>query len=218
MVGSDRFNYEAEEDGSVRLRDFWQWNHTPHDELWSVSEKPGVYRVRTGQISPNLTFAVNTLTQRSMGPACEATVTLDGSHLKDGDFAGLCFLIGSYGMIALTRQEGKFYLVMHARDSVDSTIFGNLIDQEPAAEHSRVPVSAPVVKLKAYGNFENNLDECSFAYFDGTEWVEIGIAHKMIYKLDHFMGCRIGLFLYSTEMVGGTADFSSFEYRVIHPD
>ncbi|WP_091016298.1 MULTISPECIES: glycoside hydrolase family 43 protein [Paenibacillus] len=218
LIGSDSFNYAAEEDGRIRLRDFWQWNHTPNDELWSVTEKPGVYRVRTGQISPNLTFAVNTLTQRSMGPACEAIVTLDGSRLNNGDYAGLCFLIGSYGMIALTKQDSKFYLVMHARNSEDSTIFGNLIDQEPATEHERIPVSDPVVKLKAFGNFENNLDECSFAYFDGVEWRDIGIVHKMVYKLDHFMGCRTGLFAYSTQMVGGTADFSNFEYRVINPD
>lgn len=113
-----------------------------------------------------------------MGPACETIVTLDGSRLNDGDYAGLCFLIGSYGMIALTKQDNKFYLVMHARDSEDSTIFGNLIDQKPATEHERIPVSDPVVKLKAFGNFENNLDECSFAYFDGVEWRDIGIVHK----------------------------------------
>lgn len=29
-----------------------------------------------------------TLTQRAMGPACEAAVTLDGEELKSGDVAG----------------------------------------------------------------------------------------------------------------------------------
>lgn len=215
LVGSDCFDYIAGDDGRIHLRDFWQWNHTPNDELWSVTDKPGVYRVQTGQISPNLTFAVNTLTQRAMGPACEATVMLDGSGLNDGDFAGLCFLIGTYGMIALTRSEGQLYLVMHARDGGDSTIFGNLVDQQPATEHARIPVSGPVVTLKAFGNFVDNQDECSFAYFDGLEWRNIGVKHKMIYKLDHFMGCRIGLFLYSTGVIGGTVEFSNFEYRVI---
>lgn len=217
LVGSDSFHYEIGEDGRIRLRDIWQWNHTPNDNLWTVTEKPGVYRVRTGQISPNLTFAVNTLTQRSMGPACETTVRLDGSGLNDGDYAGLCFLIGTYGMIALTKNEGQFYLVMQARSSEDSTIFGNLIDQEPATEYARILVADPVVTLKAYGNFVDNQDECSFAYLDGTEWRSLGISHKMVYKLDHFMGCRIGLFLYSTSAIGGTADFSNFNYRVIMP-
>ncbi|PQP81444.1 acetyl xylan esterase [Paenibacillus sp. PCH8] len=216
LVDSDRFDYIAGDEGRIRLRDIWQWNHTPHDELWSVTEKPGVYRVRTGQISPNLTFAVNTLTQRAMGPTCEATVMLDGSDLNDGDFAGLCFLIGTYGMIALTRNQGQFHLVMQARKSEDSSIFGNLIDQEPATEYARIPVSGPVVTLKAFGDFVDNQDECSFAYLDGSEWRNIGIHHQMIYKLDHFMGCRIGLFIYSTLAIGGTADFSDFKYSVIN--
>jgi hypothetical protein len=78
-------------------------------------EKPGTYRIHSGKISPNLNFAVNTLTQRAMGPACEATVTLDGSALKDGDYAGLSFLISSYGFIALAKEAGQNYLVMSAK-------------------------------------------------------------------------------------------------------
>ncbi|SDW04183.1 glycoside hydrolase 43 family protein [Paenibacillus sp. PDC88] len=217
LIGSDSFHYVTGEDGRIRLRDYWQWNHTPNENLWSVTDSPGVYRVWTGQISPNLTFAVNTLTQRSMGPACEAAVTLDGSGLNNGDYAGICFLIGTYGMIALTKKEDQFYLVMHARSSEDSSIFGNLIDQNPATEYARIPIADPVVTLKAYGHFVDNQDECSFAYLDGTEWRPLGITHKMIYKLDHFMGCRIGLFIYSTEVIGGRADFSNFEYSVIMP-
>jgi beta-xylosidase len=217
LVGSDSFHYEPGENGKVRLNDFWQWNHTPNDELWSVTDKPGVYRIQSGHIRPNLTFAVNTLTQRAMGPVCEVMVKLDGSRLKDGDYAGLCFLIGTYGLIALTRSEGHFYLVMLARNGEDSSIFGNLIDAEPAIEYARVPIDESEVTFKAIGNFVNNQDECSFFYLEGAEWRPLGITHKMFYKLDHFMGCRIGLFLYSTKMIGGIADFSNFEYKVMHP-
>ncbi|HBU82723.1 MAG TPA: acetyl xylan esterase [Paenibacillus sp.] len=218
LVGSDSFYYEPDEDGRVRLNDFWQWNHTPNDDLWSVTDKPGVYRMQSGDIRPNLTFAVNTLTQRAVGPASEVIVTLDGSRLKDGDYAGLCFLIGTYGMIALTKNEGQFYLVMLARTSEDASIFGNLVDAEPATEYARIPIAESVVTLKATGNFVDNQDECSFFYQDGARWKPLGITHKMFYKLDHFMGCRIGLFLYSTKMIGGTADFSNFEYQVMLTD
>ena len=34
----------------------------------------------------------------------------------------------------------------------------------------------------------------------------------MIFKMDHFTGCRIGLFLYSTKETGGIADFYDFAY------
>ncbi len=153
LVGSDDFHYTPDERGKVRLKDVWQWNHTPDDALWSVTDKPGVYRIRSGKLSPNLTFAVNTLTQRAMGPACEATVTLDGSGLKDGDYAGLCFLIGTYGLIALTKEASRSYLVMLAREPQDRSIFGNLVDEKPGTEFARIPVSGDVVTLKAAKQF-----------------------------------------------------------------
>ncbi|MBD3919888.1 family 43 glycosylhydrolase [Paenibacillus sp. PR3] len=213
LVGSDDFCYEPDAEGKVRLKDFWQWNHIPNHSLWSVAD--GSYRIQSGQLSPNLTYAVNTLTQRSMGPACEAMVTLDGSELKDGDYAGICFLISMYGLIALTKEAGQTYLVMLARDSEDRTIFGNLVDSVPGTEYARIPVSGDKVTLKAHGDFVNNNDVCTFYYGDGEEWKQLGINHKMLYKLDHFMGCRIGLFLFSTKEIGGAASFSSFEYKVL---
>ncbi|GFN30470.1 glycoside hydrolase family 43 protein [Paenibacillus xylaniclasticus] len=218
LVDSDAFRYTPDENGNVRLKDVWQWNHTPNNLYWSVTDKPDAYRIRSGTISPNLTFAVNTLTQRAMGPACEAVVTIDGSGLNDGDYAGICFLIGTYGLIALTREAGQYYLAMVARQTDDLSIFGNLVDDQPGTELERIPVRSPKVTLKAYGDFVSNQDECTFFYEEDGQWKQLGAAHRMIYKLDHFMGCRIGLFLYSTEEIGGIADFSSFEYKVIDSD
>jgi len=40
----------------------------------------------------------------------------------------------------------------------------------------------------------------------------LGTAHRMVFKMDHFTGCRIGLFLYSTKETGGIADFYDFAY------
>lgn len=215
LIGSDDFSYEKDESGRIKLKDVWQWNHIPNDTLWSVTEKPGAYRIKSGKISPNLMFAQNTLTQRAMGPACEAVVSLDGSELKNGDYAGLCFLIGTYGLIALTKEDGQYYLVMMARDTDDKSIFGNLVDSKPGEIYAKIPVKESKVTLKASANFVNNTDECMFYYLDGESWKKLGITHHMVYKLDHFMGCRIGLFLYSTEETHGTAEFSHFEYKVM---
>jgi beta-xylosidase len=218
LVGDDDFIYEPDERGKIRLKDFWQWNHIPNQALWSVTEKPGTYRIHSGKICPNLNYAVNTLTQRTMGPACEAIVTLDGSELKDGDYAGLCFLISSYGFIALTKESGQYYLVMSARATDDKSIFGNLVDSEPAYEYDRIAVASAKVTLKAYGNFVDNIDECEFYYQDGEEWKKLGITHNLVWKMDEFVGCRFGLFLYSTKEIGGTAEFSKFEYNVLTAD
>ena len=115
----------------------------------------------------------------------------------------------------MTKDDGQYHLVMQARKAPDTSIFGSLVDQEPATEYARIPVTGPVVTLRASANFIDNQDECRFAYLDGTEWKELGNPHKMVYKLDHFMGCRVGLFLFSTQEIGGEADFSDFEYQIM---
>lgn len=214
LIGDDDFLYQRDEDGKLRLKEFWEWNHTPDDSLWSVTERPGAYRIRSGKLSPNLNYAVNTLTQRSMGPICEATVTVDGSGLNEGDYAGLCFLISSYGFIALTKEAGKYYLVMKAKQASDSSISGNLVDKEPGEEYARIPLTGSGVTLKACGNFISKKDECSFYYGDEGEWKQLGNPHHLVWKMDHFVGARVGLFLYSTKLIGGVADFSDFKYGV----
>lgn len=215
LVGNDDFIYEPDENGKVHLKDIWQWNHTPAKDLWSVTEKPGTYRIHSGKISPNLIYAVNTLTQRTMGPACEAIVTLEGSELKNGDYAGLCLLISTYGLIALTKEDGQYYLVMLARDTEDKSIFGSLIDNKAGTEYGRIPVSSSNVILKASCNFVDNKDECEFYYKDKGEWKKIGITHNMVWKMDQFVGCRFGLFLYATKEIGGIAEFSEFKYNIL---
>ncbi|WP_438433230.1 glycoside hydrolase family 43 protein [Gorillibacterium sp. sgz500922] len=215
LVGDDDFLYGPDERGQIRLKDFWQWNHTPDSALWSVTEKPGTYRIRSGKLSPNLLYAGNTLTQRTMGPASEAAVTLDGSGLNDGDYAGLCLLLSTYGMIAVTREEGRLYLTMRARPTEDLSIFGNLVDADPGTEFARIPLDGETVTLKASGNFVDNTDECEFFYRDGDDWKKLGITHRLVWKMDHFTGARFGLFLYSTRQTGGVADFSCFRYSVV---
>ena len=215
LVGDDNFIYDPDASGKVSLKDIWQWNHTPTNILWSVTEKPGTYRIHSGKVCLNVNYAVNTLTQRAMGPACEAVVTLDGSGLKNGDYAGLSFLISSYGLIALTKEEGQCYLVMLAKSTNDKSIFGNLVDNEPGVEYARIPVSEAKVTLKACGYFVDKTDECEFYYQDGEEWKKLGITHNMVWKMDHFVGCRFGLFLFSTKEIGGTAEFSKFRYNIL---
>ena len=39
----------------------------------------------------------------------------------------------------------------------------------------------------------------------------------MAFALDHFTGCRFGLFLYAAEETGGSAAFREFTYRVHNP-
>lgn len=53
---------------------------------------------------------------------------VDGSALKEGDYAGICALQGCYGLIALTKEAGKYFLVMLAKElDKDDNILGLIL-------------------------------------------------------------------------------------------
>ncbi|MDQ4142010.1 MAG: glycoside hydrolase 43 family protein, partial [Bacteroidota bacterium] len=65
IVASDEFTRKA---GEPALPLVWQWNHNPNNKLWSVKERPGYLRLKTGRIDTSFVLAKNTLTQRTIGP------------------------------------------------------------------------------------------------------------------------------------------------------
>lgn len=215
LAGSDDFYYQPDEYGKVQLKKFWQWNHNPSEELWSVTEKPGALCIRSGKLSANVGLAVNTLTQRMFGPTCEATVTVNGSNLKNGDYAGICALQGCYGLIALTKASGKYYLVMLGKElNPEESIWGEPGgDRKPGTEYARIPIEGCKVTLKVSADFNVNIDEADFYYQDAGKWNKLGITKKLYFRLDHFVGCRFGLFLFSTLETGGAVEFEHFIYN-----
>ena len=56
-------------------------------------------------------------------------------------------------------------------------------------------------------------DEAEFFYLCQGEWKKIGPTHKLYFKMDHFTGCRFGLFTYATKETGGKAGFLNFVYN-----
>ncbi len=212
LAQSDDFHYLPDTDGRVHLKNVWQWNHIPDHALWSVTEKPGAYRIKSGSICNNVVSAVNTLTQRMTLPSCEASVTIDGSALRNGDYAGICALLGCYGLIALTKEAEQYYLVMLAKEPGDPHSMGKPLDMEFGKEYARVPVENSEIRLKIHANLQDRIDEVEFYYQNKDEWKKLGITHKIYFQLDHFAGCRFGLFMFSTKQVGGVADFKNFYY------
>ena len=60
---------------------------------------------------------------------------------------------------------------------------------------------------------EQMKDEANLFYDAGEGWKQIGTTQKLYFRLDHFTGCRFGLFIYSTEVIGGKVTFSEFVYE-----
>ena len=205
IVDSDSFEYRAAYRGEIKLKKVWQWNHNPNDALWSVTERKGYLRIKTGKISSHIMTAQNVLTQRTMGPRCENTVCVDGSALKNGDFAGIAAFQGCFGFIALTKEDDQYYLVRCGKEKEGSEVLGK--------EYARVKVVSPHVKLKVSFNFIDNIDEADFYYENEGTWKKFGGTQKLYFLLDHFVGCRVALFLYATKEIGGIVDFKDFEYK-----
>lgn len=192
---SDNFEYVPEKNGKIPWKDVWEFNHQPDSRYYSVSE--GEFRIYSGKVCANLEEAVNTLTQRTRYPRCEAEVSVNGNRMKVGDYAGLSAFLGNFGFVALKKEEDGMYLVMAGKE----------------AEYEKIKLDTECVRLKVKLEFEMMKDEAEFFYETSGEWKKIGITKKLYFQLDHFCGCRFALFFYSTKNVGGSAGFRDFIYR-----
>ena len=196
IVNSDEFNRKK---GDAALPLVWQWNHNPDNSLWSVRERKGYLRLKTARIDSSFVQAKNTLTQRTIGPVCSGSTSLDVSKMKEGDIAGLSLLQKQYGLVAVKIENGSKKIVM-----IDGA-------QAIPKEIASVPLNQDKVYFKAECDFKNRADKGMFYYsLDGKKWIPIGNTINLPYTLPHFMGYRFGLFNYATKNIGGCADFDFF--------
>lgn len=196
IVGSDEFDRKK---GDRALPLVWQWNHNPDSERWSLSDRKGFLRLTTGRVDTSFVFARNTLTQRTFGPACIGSTSIDASNMKDGDFAGLALLQRKYGMVGVKNEQGVKSIIMVSAES------------DRPVEMQRIPLSQSTVYLKVECDFEDLADTAEFYFsLDNKQWKSIGPKLKMKYTLPHFMGYRFGLFNYATHEPGGFVDFDYF--------
>src|SRR5215203_4872855 len=147
LVASDEFNRKS---GARPLPLVWQWNHNPNNKLWSLSERKGYLRLKTGRLDTSFLLARNTLTQRTIGPVCTGITAVDVSNLKDGDFAGLCLLQKNYGLVGV-RAEG----------SNKSIVMINATSGKPV-EGETIPLTQKTIYLKAECNFTDKKDVADF--------------------------------------------------------
>lgn len=199
LVASDEFDRKI---GDAALPVVWQWNHNPDNTLWSVKEREGFLRLKTGKVDPDFLMARNTLTQRTIGPTSSASVALDVSKMKDGDFAGLSAFQREYGVVGVKFEGDKKSIVMTKTEN------------DIAVEVQRIPLSQDTIYFRIDCDFTDLKDEAKFFYsLDGKVWSPIGQTVKMRYTIPHFMGYRFGLFNFATKSAGGHVDFDWFRIK-----
>lgn len=173
----------------------WQWNHNPDNHLWSLTERPGYMRLKTGKVVNTIFDARNTLSQRTEGPKCSGVISMDISHMKEGDVAGLGAYCAEPGLISVVMEGNKKYLVMTDRGE----------------EKERVALKKKMVYLRMDCDF--TIDKANFYYsFNNKKWMKLGTEFQMIYNLVHFMGNRFAIYNYATIASGGYVDIDFFEF------
>jgi beta-xylosidase len=196
MVASDEFTRKK---GEPALPLVWQWNHNPDNSLWSVTTRKGYLRLTTGRTDTDFLMARNSLTQRTIGPVCAGSTSLDVTNMKDGDFAGLGLLQKQYGLLGI-KVDGQSKAIVMINASTGRPV-----------EAQSIPFTQKTVYFKAECNFTDKKDIADFFYsLDGKTWTPIGTKLKMAYTIPQFMGYRFALFNYATKGMGGSADFDFF--------
>ncbi|MCQ2095825.1 MAG: glycoside hydrolase 43 family protein [Bacteroidaceae bacterium] len=208
ILGSDEFDSE-------KLSLYWEFNHNPIAEAWSLSERPGFLRLKTNRVVENIFTAPNTITQRMQGPKCSGTVKLDISHMQDGDRCGLSAFCGLSGILMISKEGKKVSLSMEehrlklnnqrAVDKVDVTIGST-------KSVSLNPKKA--VYLRIDGDFTDGRDIATFSYsLDGKKFVPFGKEVKMVFDIStFFMGTKFAIFNFATKAPGGYIDADWFHF------
>ncbi|MBQ4188621.1 MAG: glycoside hydrolase 43 family protein [Bacteroidales bacterium] len=178
--------WASDEFDATALDLVWQWNHKPVDSAWSLSERPG-WMTLSSLPATKIADARNTLTQRSVGPACESAVKYDVSGLKPGDHAGFCAFQSNFAALEIeVAEDGTKALV-------------GLNRQE---EFLRIPFTGNDVCFKLI--FDFNTDRAKVAYsLDGNSWTIPDYELQMRYTLDYFTGYRPAIYCYNSTGVQG---------------
>ncbi|MBQ7683751.1 MAG: glycoside hydrolase 43 family protein [Bacteroidaceae bacterium] len=175
----------------------WRWNHTPRDDHWSLTERPGWLRLKAFRPAKGDGFfhAGNTLMQHAMPSDSTVIETrLDTRQMATGQRAGMAVFNGgkSYALIGV--RDGRLYV------DTDGTITDG-----PSLRKRQKPV-----RLRVY---INNVGEARFAYcLKGHCFQPLGTPYQM--ASGNFRGARVGLFSYNTAADEGIADFDYFDYQV----
>jgi len=196
IVASDDFSRNP---GDRDLPLVWQWNHNSQNEYWSVQDRKGYLRLTTDRVDTSFLDTRNTLTQRTIGPQSSASIKIELSGMKEGDYAGLGLLQKNFGFVGAKMMNNKKHIIMVNGAS------------EAPEEVESIPLDQEELYLKAVGDFKDRKDTARFYYsLDGENWKAIGNELKMSYTLPHFMGYRFALFNYATKEAGGYVDFDYF--------
>ncbi|MDO4864242.1 MAG: glycoside hydrolase 43 family protein [Ruminococcus sp.] len=218
LAVSDEFGYTDKSDMPLE----WQWNHNPDNTKWSLTEREGWLRLKTGAVAKDLLTARNSLTQRTEGPACVSEVKMDVANMKTGDYAGIAAFQEVYGQVGVyVDGSGNKKLFMAVNGDGNKQGIGcsggvtKIVEEVPLTSDTvyfRIDYLFSTFDGNTYSS-SNDIDKANFYYsYDGVNWKKIGSELKMQYKLTLFTGYRTAIFNYATKASGGYVDVDWYHY------
>lgn len=191
---SDDFN-------STRLAQVWEFNHVPRKDKWSLTDRPGYFRIYS-QYAKGFEWARNSLTQKVSGPYSIGTAALDLSGLQEGDFAGNGIMGKTMYQLGVKKKIDGYWLEMRQGDRNGEIVIDSLpIDSNKVYLRTEITRKGTIL-------FYYSLNNVQYERF-GPEgisnfWGFLGIRHAL---------CCYNL---NKEVMGGYADFDYFEIDSSH--
>ncbi|MBP5716798.1 MAG: hypothetical protein J6W69_06745, partial [Bacteroidales bacterium] len=146
---------------------------------------------------------------------CSGTVSIDFSHMKDGDRAGFCAFNGNSGVLTLkctgktvTLEMSEQVVALTDREKAVSNVDEKVVESVPLAKNTKQ------IWLRIDGDFQpGHHDAANFFYsLDGENWTQIGTKNYRM-QFDYrrfFMGTKFAIFNYATKRAGGYVDVDYF--------
>ena len=168
-----------------QLHPAWQWNHNPHDDYWSLIERPGFLTIHA-QPADSLKGCHNMLTQKVIGYQSESTTIVEA---KGNCYAGLFCSGKLFTGIGLC-QNGIFIERNGHRTLILPGSFSRL-----------------------YFKLTNDCQQNRHQYFYSTDGESyLPACDPFPLKGGYWKGIRVGIFCYGPD---GMAHFDRFEQKVL---
>lgn len=192
---------------SDKLSLVWQFVRNPKEQDYSLTERPGYYRIYTGKYDLCSIYAKNTLVRREKHHHYSASTKLEFYPVNNGEEAGLTtyYSTNTYIKLGLVYDNGlKLRLTENRADVISVVSEVNNIKEN-------------IIYLKVFVNKQRR--EFFYSY-DNVEWLAAGVIESATFLSDEgsaekkrFTGTMVGFYANN----GGTesripADFDYIKY------
>ena len=189
---SDEFNCKT-------LGPQWNWNHSPKNDKWSLTERSGFLRLYASKPIKDGGYenASNSLMQRTMGEYGTITTCVDVSGMEDGQLGGICVVNTAIGLLKVTQERGTRFIEAETNDKIFK-----------GTELTYTKIWLRATALKNYYEFSYSTDGNIFAPIGE---VMLGPGKGWVWR--NWRGIQIGLFNWNMNADKGYLDFDWFHYE-----